>query len=121
MNEIVELDGHILSRIDAHFEEEEVVFDKLSLLEHFVRDETRETEAQRIGFARRPLEVLPRRVRNETLDDVARLVRIDRLVVQREADCVRKRPLEQSVVLARKDFDVNGHVTAFTRTVAVQK
>ena len=43
------------------------------------------------------------------------------LVVEREADGVRERPLEQRVVVAGQQFDVNGHVRALARAVAVQK
>ena len=75
-------DGHIFGGIDAHLEKEHVVFDEVALLEHFVRYKARETETQRIGRPRRTLEVLPRRIRNETLDDVTSLVKpnINRLI-----------------------------------------
>lgn len=69
----VALDCHVFGGIDAHLDEEHVVFDKVALLEHLVRHEAREAEAERVRLARRPLEILPRRVRNEALDDVARL------------------------------------------------
>ncbi len=68
-----QLDGHVFGRIDADFEKENVVLDKVTLLEHFVRDEARESESESVGLARRPLKVLPRRIGNETLDDVTRL------------------------------------------------
>jgi len=68
-----DLDGHVFGRIHADFKEEDVVFDKVALLEHLVGHEAREAEAQGVRLPRRPLEVLPRRIRNETLHDVARL------------------------------------------------
>ncbi len=69
----IQLDGHVFGRIDADFKKENVVLDKVTLLEHFVRDEARESESESVGLARRPLKVLPRRIGNETLDDVTRL------------------------------------------------
>ena len=75
------LDGHVFGGIDAHFEEEDVVFDEVAFLEHLVRHEAREAEAERVRLARRPLKVLPAGVRYERLDDVARLVRIGRLLI----------------------------------------
>ena len=67
---LVNLDGHVLSRIDADFEKEDVVLDKVTFLEHFVRDEARESKTKCIGLCWRPLKVLPRRIRNEALDNV---------------------------------------------------
>ena len=67
------LDGHVFGRIDAHFEEEDVILDEIASFQHVVRDETRETEAESVRFARRTLEILPRRVRNETLHNITRL------------------------------------------------
>ena len=67
------LDGHDFGRIDADFEKENVVLDKMTFLEHFMRDEARESESESVGLARRTLKVLPRRIGNETLDDITRL------------------------------------------------
>ena len=47
---LVNLDGHVLSRIDADFEKEDVVLDKVTFLEHFVRDEARESKTKCIGL-----------------------------------------------------------------------
>jgi hypothetical protein len=38
-----------------------------------MRDEARESESESVGLARRTLKVLPRRIGNETLDDITRL------------------------------------------------
>jgi hypothetical protein len=49
------------------------------------------------------------------------LVGIGGLVVERERNCVRERPLEKGVVLSRQDFDVNGDVSSFSRPVTIQE
>jgi len=116
-----DLDGHVFGRIHADFKEEDVVFDKVALLEHLVGHEAREAEAQGVRLPRRPLEVLPRRIRNETLHDVARLIGIGRLVVQRETDRVGERPFEEGIIFTGEDFDVNRHVRSFTRSVAIEE
>jgi len=116
-----DLDGHIFGGIDTNFEEEHVVFDKVALLEHVVRHKAREPETQRIRRPRRTLEVLPRRIRNETLHDITSLVGIGCLVVERETDRVGERPLEEGIVFTGQNFDVNRHVRSFTRSVTVEK
>lgn len=47
------------------------------------------------------------------------LVGIGSLVVEREGNGVRERPLEESVVFAGQDFDVNGDVSPFAGSVPV--
>lgn len=49
------------------------------------------------------------------------LVGIGGLVVERERNCVRERPLEKGVVLSRQDFDVNRDVSSFSRPVTIQE
>lgn len=55
-------------------------------------DEPREAEAERVRFLGRSLEVLPRGVWDEALDDVAGAVRAGALVEEGEGDGVGERP-----------------------------
>lgn len=74
-NEIEEraLNCHVFGWIDTNFEEKDVILDKVTLLEHFVRDETRESKSKCVGLSRWPLKVLPRRIGNKTLDNITSL------------------------------------------------
>lgn len=84
-------------------------------------DEPGEAEAQRVGFLGGSLEVLPSGVRDEALDDIARTVRAGALVEECEADGVGEGPAEESVVFPREDLDVDWHVGALARTIAVEE
>jgi hypothetical protein len=114
-------DGDDLARVDLHPDEHRVILDEVALLGHFVGDEAGKAEAERVGLATRPLEVLPGRVGNEALDDVAGLLGDEGLVQQREGHAVGEGPTQQGVVLAGQDLYVDGDVGALAGPVAVQE
>ncbi len=84
-------------------------------------DEFWETESKMIRFFGRPLEVCPRRIREEALDDVARVLPEIGLVEEGEADGVFEGPLQDAVVIPGQDLDVDGHVAVLPAAVAVQE
>ena len=114
-------DGDVPPRVDADLDEEGVVLDVLALLEQFVRHELGEAEAELVDLPARPLEVGPVGVGDEALDDVARPPPVLGLVQQREAHRVLERPLEDGVVLAGQDLDVDGHVGTLAAAVPVEE
>lgn len=118
--------GALLNRDDfagVHLDPQEhgVVLDEVPLLEHLVRHEPREAEPQGVRLLAGSLEVLPRRVRYEALDYVARLFRTRRLVEKGERDGVGEGPPQEGVVLAGQDFYVDRYVGVFACPVAVGK
>lgn len=112
-------DGHDFARIDLYSNEHGVVFHEVPFLYHLVGNESGEPEAEGIGLATGSLEVLPCRIRYETLDDITRLLRHHRLVEYGEGHAVRERPSQQSVVLPGKDLYVYGDVASFTGAVSI--
>jgi len=67
----------------------------------------------------RTLELLTSGTRDKTLDDVLTLLGV--LVVENDRDGQSKRPVEQSVVVAGNDPDVDGQVRALTRATSGRK
>ena len=114
-------DGDISPGVDADLDEEGVVPDVLALLEELVGHELGEAEAELVDLPAGALEVGPVGVGDEALDDVAGAPPVLGLVEQREADGVLEGPLQDGVVLAGQDLDVDGHVGALAAAVPVQE
>lgn len=86
-----------------------------------MRDKPREAKSKRIRFFGRPLEVLPRGIRDEALDDVACSLWTSALVEESERDGVSEGPSKESIVVAWQDLDVDRHVGSLAGSVAVQE
>lgn len=78
--------------IDFNPNKYNVVFHKMSLLQHLVRYEFGKTETQRVRLLAGPLEIFPCRIGNEAFDNVARLLRTSGLIEQREGYRMSERP-----------------------------
>ena len=112
--------------IDFELDEERVVANVGARAKPLERQEARiaETDSgpgvRRPGrLPRRPLELLTAGTRDETLHDVLALLRV--LVIEDDGNGQPERPVEQRVVVAGDDPDVDRQVRAFARAAAVRK
>jgi len=111
---------------DFELDEDRVVTNVRTGAQLFQRHEPRIAEADAAsrvragrGIPRRPLELPTAGTRHETLGNVLALLRI--LVVQNDRDRQSKRPVEQGVIVAGDDPDVNGQVRALARAASAGK
>lgn len=107
--------------------EDSIVANVVSLADLIMRDKLGVAEAQRalvqrVAAAAGLLEVLPVGIGVECLGDVLRLgQRRVALVQNGESHLVGKWPLQQVVILAGKNTDINGEVGALAATVAIEE